>query len=341
MARVKNQVLFEDEESYTDASGQAHYNGVAYRQGATEAYPGYIGAEYGTVRKSPRSRRPPHQGRGSAAQTPYRECFAACAERWGSLPDVCSEDQFCDPTSSKESVYSAKADAGVSCSAFDLYMRCCMSNCGIIQVSGPGGASYSGGVIPDAESCFKCSDNIPVFSIAAASPVISCGASIGLSIDPAPGAGVSWSIALASGGGALVGDIYTAPATNPDCTYSPTFELTVCDKVVGSFSLAVNCAGSTYIAGYLKPVCRSANNSFGECYCFCGPGNQDEYSWHYLHCDGAITCCSTYYTGVPNSDPHACDDPNFYPACEHGSAPSFLDIRTPELRSLGCCPPIP
>ena len=79
MARVKNQVLFEDEESYTDAGGSVHYNGVAYRQGATEAYPGYLGAEYGTVRKSPRSRRPPAtRPRLAAAGSVARLLFSVC-----------------------------------------------------------------------------------------------------------------------------------------------------------------------------------------------------------------------------------------------------------------------
>lgn len=341
MARVKNQVLFEDEESYTDAGGSVHYNGVGYRQGATEASPGYLGAEYGTVRKSPRSRRPPQQGRGSRLQAPWRDCFAQCADRWNALPDACGDDPACDPTSSKDSVYGAKAAAGVSCSAFDLYMRCCLGQCVTIEISAPGGATYSGGTIPDVESCFPCDDNLPSYSIVAASPVIGCNESIVLSIYPAPSPGVRFSIVQVSGGGSLEGGTYTAPATNPDCTLNPSFELFACDVSQGIFSLAVNCAGALYQAGLSRPPCRSVNNEFGQCYCFCGPGNFDEWSWWVVLCDGSTPRRSSYYAGEPNSDPLACSEPYVYPVCSPSTIPSFIDIRTPEDLAAGCCPPIP
>ena len=338
MARVKNQVLFEDEESYTDAGGSVHYNGVGYRQGATEAYPGYLGAEYGTVRKSPRSRRPPQQGRGSPLQAPWRDCFSQCAERWNNLPDACGDDQTCDPTSSKERVLDAKADAGVSCSAFDLYMRCCMRNCGIIQVSGPGGASYSGGVIPDAESCFKCPDNLPDFSIAAASPVVACGASIDLSIDPEPAAGISWSIAQVSGGGALVGDIYTAPATNPNCENNPSFELTVCDQVVGSFSLAVNCAGSGGTATLYHPgPCQAYHNAFAQCYCWRG-GPLGAVPWRTMDCNNNDIGPSTYSNAYGPIAAELCGLPSGQP-CPCGQMPDTVDLRSAAQKAAGCCPP--
>lgn len=338
MARVKNQVLFEDEESYTDAAGQVHFNGVSYRQGATEAYPGYIGAEFGTVRKSPRARRPPHQGRGSAAQGPYRDCFAACADRWKNLPDACGDDQACDPTSSKERVLDAKADAGVSCSAFDLYMRCCMRNCAIIQVSGPGGASYSGGVIPDAESCFKCPDNLPAFSVAAASPVVSCGSSIDLSVDPAPAPGVSWSISLVSGGGTLVGDIYTAPSTNPNCENNPSFELAVCGQVVGSFSLAVNCSQLGIFAYLHHPgPCRYFNDVLGMCYCWRGGASFSEH-WRQMDCAGNDVGDSSYYTLYGPFPRENCGLPDGQ-ECSCGSMPDTIDNRSAEQKAAGCCPP--
>lgn len=339
MARVKNQVLFEDEESYTDAAGLVYFNGVSYRQSATEAYPGYIGAEYGTVRKSPRSRRPSHQGRGSSAQGPYRDCFAACAERWNNLPDICGDDQTCDPTSSKERVLDAKADAGVSCSAFDLYMRCCMQNCGIIQVSGPGGVSYSGGVIPEAESCFKCPDNLPDFSIAAASPVVPCGASIALSIDPEPAEGISWSIAQVSGGGGLVGDIYTAPASNPNCASNPTFDLTVCDRVVGSFSLAVNCAGTGARAYLENPGCAVYKDLLAwGCACTIGWG-ETPCRYQEYDCNGDWLRISGYHVYSDPVRPGYCYELRDT-GCDSSQFPAIIDLRSDALKLAGCCPPV-
>ena len=339
MARVKNQVLFEDEESYTDAGGSVHYNGVGYRQGATEAYPGYLGAEYGTVRKSPRSRRPPQQGRGSPLQAPWRDCFSQCADRWNALPDVCGDDPACDPTSSKENVLTAKTDAGVSCSAFDLYMRCCLGQCVTIEISAPGGATYSGGALPDSESCWPCDANLPAYSLAAASPTIPCGASVDLVIDPAPSAGVRFSIVQTGGGGSLEGNTYTAPATNPDCTLNPSFELFACDVSQGIFSLAVNCVAGGVGVYYRHPgPCQAYTIAWGQCYCWRG-GPIQATPWHTFGCDGADLGPNDYYTVWGPYEPAICG-PVPGPPCDCGPLPDTIDRRSDEMKAAGCCPPL-
>ena len=339
MARVKNQVLFEDEESYTDAGGSVHYNGVAYRQGATEAYPGYLGAEYGTVRKSPRSRRPPQQGRGSPLQAPWRDCFSQCADRWNALPDVCGDDPACDPTSSKENVLTAKADAGVSCSAFDLYMRCCLGQCVTIEISAPGGATYSGGTLPDTESCFPCDDNLPAYSLAAASPTIPCGASVDLVIDPAPSAGVRFSIVQVSGGGSLEGGTYTAPATNPDCTLNPSFELFACDQSQGVFAISVNCQNNDVIAYWRHPgPCQAFYGDFAQCYCWRG-GPAYSTPWHMFTCDGRDLGAISYYSVYGPLEFDICG-PYVHPSCDCGPLPDTIDRRGDDMKAAGCCPPL-
>ena len=339
MARVKNQVLFEDEESYTDAGGIVHYNGVGYRQGATEAYPGYLGAEYGTVRKSPRSRRPPQQGRGSPLQAPWRDCFSQCADRWNALPDVCGDDPACDPTSSKENVLTAKADAGVSCSAFDLYMRCCLGQCVTIDIYAPGGVTYSGGTIPDVESCFPCDDNLPSYSIVAASPVIGCNESIVLSIDPAPSPGVRFQITQTSGGGSFVDGIYTSPSSNPDCVNNPSFELSVCDKPVGSFSLSVSCADAISPAFLFHPgPCQAYNNAFGICLCWRG-GPYLSVPWQILNCFGDYIQDSTYFTHWGPYPDDICG-PSPGPSCDCNGLANTVDIRSAQQKIDGCCPPV-
>lgn len=339
MARVKNQVLFEDEESYTDAGGIVHYNGVGYRQGATEAYPGYLGAEYGTVRKSPRSRRPPQQGRGSPLQAPWRDCFSQCADRWNALPDVCGDDPACDPTSSKENVLTAKADAGVSCSAFDLYMRCCLGQCVTIDIYTPGGVTYSGGTIPDVESCFPCDDNLPAYSLAAASPTIPCGASVDLVIDPAPSAGVRFSIVQVSGGGSLEGGTYTAPATNPDCTLNPSFELFACDQSQGVFAISVNCQNNDVIAYWRHPgPCEAFNDAFGSCHCWRG-GPAYSTPWHMFTCDGRDLGAISYYSFYGPLEFDICG-PYVHPSCDCGPLPDTIDRRGDDMKAAGCCPPL-
>lgn len=343
MARVKNQVLFEDEESYTDAGGIVHYNGVGYRQGATEAYPGYLGAEYGTVRKSPRSRRPPQQGRGSPLQAPWRDCFSQCADRWNALPDVCGDDPACDPTSSKENVLTAKADAGVSCSAFDLYMRCCLGQCVTIDIYTPGGVTYSGGTIPDVESCFPCDDNLPSYSIVAASPVIGCNESIVLSIDPAPSPGVRFQITQISGGGSFVDGTYTSPSSNPDCVNNPSFELSVCDKPVGSFSLSVNCIPNDPAVYLERQSCYYSNNVIGICCVWAGSGSTDpsmqQFRYKHMTCSGKFQDYSTYLIGVISPIDDACG-PSPPPAAPCLSLPRFIDLRSQAQKDAGCCPPI-
>lgn len=339
MARVKNQVLFEDEESYTDSSGQVHYNGVAYRQGATEAYPGYIGAEYGIVRKSPRSRRPPHQGRGSAAQGPWRDCFSACADRWNDLPDSCGEDVTCHPSSSKASVAQGKADAGVSCSAFDLYMRCCLRNCGIISISGPGGVSYSGGVIPADESCFPCDGNVPDFEISAVSSVIGCNESAELTINPSPPEGIAVSILQVGGGGSFSEGVYSAPASNPNCSQNPIFSLVVCGTAVQDFSLSINCAGSGARAYLQSPGCAVYKNllAYG-CACTIGWG-ETPCRYQEYDCNDNWIRVSGYYVYGPPVGPGYCYD-LLDTGCDSSQFPAVIDMRSPDQKEAGCCPAV-
>ncbi len=339
MARVKNQVLFEDEESYTDAGGVVHYNGVGYRQGATEAYPGYLGAEYGTVRKSPRSRRPPHQGRGSRLQAPYRDCFAQCAERWNALPDSCEDYPVCNPSSSKQSILDAKSNAGVSCSAYDLYMRCCLSNCGVIEVSGPGGVAYSGGVIPEGESCFPCDSDFSSFSVASPSPIIGASESVQLSIDPPLPPDTDFSIVLASGGGSLSPSfIYTAPAENTDCSLSPTFDLYICEILISSFSLAVSTAPAGTPAYQLRGNCIVLRAS-GYCRCVCGWSSIDEYRYRLFDCDGNFIAYSSledsYDMGPCEADAYPYPTP-----CDCNGILLIQDARTLDAIHRGCCPPV-
>ena len=339
MARVKNQVLFEDEESYTDAGGSVHYNGVGYRQGATEAYPGYLGAEYGTVRKSPRSRRPPQQGRGSPLQAPWRDCFIQCAARWSTLPDACADIPVCDPSSSKERIYDAKVEAGVSCSAYDLYMRCCMQNCVTIDISGPGGVTYSGGVIPDDEPCFPCDSDFSGYSIAAPPPIIGASESVQLSVDPQLPPGTSFTIVLASGGGSLSPSfMYTAPAENTNCLLSPVFDLIVCDNRISSFSLAVSTAPPGTPAYRLRGNCIVLRQE-GYCRCACGWSPIAEYNYRNMDCDGNFISYSTYESSY-GMGPCAADDYPYPTPCDCNGLPLVIDIRTPDAVRIGCCPPV-
>ena len=339
MARVKNQVLFEDEESYTDEDGQVYYNGVSYRQGATEAYPGYLGAEYGTVRKSPRASRPPHRGRGSRLQAPWRDCFAQCADRWNALPDACGDDPVCNPSSSTESVLSAKADAGVSCSAFDLYMRCCLGQCVTIEISAPGGATYSGGALPDGESCFPCNSDFSAYSIASPSPIIGASESVQLSIDPPLPAETDFYISLASGGGSLSPSfVYTAPPQNTDCSLSPIFDLFICGNLISSFSLAVSTAPAGTPAYRLRGNC-IVLRAGGFCRCVCGWSSIDEYRYSLFDCDGNFIAYSSLETSY-DMGPCAADDYPYPTACDCDGLLLVQDARSADAIRLGCCPPV-
>lgn len=205
-----------------------------------------------------------------------------------------------------------------------------------------------------------CCQDAAALSILYTSLVMSCSGQQTFTVNGGC-APYSWSIT--SGGGILntnVGSevIYTAPATNVDCTSNPTIRVTDCCGTTAQVSLAVNCYTPDVLAleevDLIKNCCYKLRNP--------GCGGQtynagfwlDDYKWD---CNGTLFYHSMGYTGVgsygacppppPCVNYCACDSVDepgcwgTYPDCGCGGGcpcNTLIDKRSADQKSQGCCP---
>lgn len=343
MAKVKDQVYDGTEEAYTDADGKTHYFGELFRQTLTDSYPLPSLNPTGVARKSPRVSKPPSRGVGSADQYKWRACFKECIDRWNEMPDTCGEIGQCPTRTSKKNVWDAKELQGVMCSYFDLYMGCCLSSCISIDVSGPGGIAFTGGTLPENDSCWPCQPDCgqSTLEIEYTTLQMRVGEEQALSarnmigdeeVVCCPTGDYSWEIT--QGSGMLEPDsgpsvVYIAPDFNVSCQENPTIKLTDCCGKEAYLTIAVN----AYLLpdpGYAKKdadECRYRREE-GQCCCYC--------SYMDMSCEGVFLDYSMH---------HTCCDPWFYCPPPMGNQPcinltcdDIIDERTPEMIALGCCP---
>lgn len=333
MAKVKDQVYDGSGEAYIDAAGDIHFFGEFYRQTLTDSYPLPSLNPVGVVRKSPRVRRDQAKGKGTPKQSPWRECFQQCADRWNEMPLEDPDCGTCPQTTSRARVWAAKQAQGVMCSYWDLYMACCLSYCTQISITGPGGITFKGGTIPPDDNCWPvpspCKDS--ELSIAyTTSQMCNNGAQVlqaydsvlGLDICCCPTGEFSWEIV--SGDGALEPDsgpsiIYTAPDGNPNCDGNPTIRVTDCCGRTAEVTLAVsNCN--------LLPAALTCCNIHIETF--------DYLCRKYIMCDGSLStdednpqCAPCEYHGQTQAH-----------HCEFFGYPPMEDVRTEEVKAMGCCP---
>jgi hypothetical protein len=333
LARVTNQVYDGSEESYTDADGRIHYLGEFLRQTITDGYPLESADPSEVVRKSPRVLRPTEQGDGSAKQRPWRDCFKACCTQWDEMPDECPEIGPCPTITSKGNIWDAKQAQGVMCSYFDLFMGCCLSSCTEISVTGPGGVTYTGGVIPEDTNCWPCDSPCKdsVLSIAYTTKQMQINETqelrahdsvFGDEVPCCPTGDLSWEII--SGSGTLEPDsgqvvVYEAPATNVNCLENPTIQLTDCCGRTATLTLAVNAyadveAGKTCCTVVLGGTSYHCRNIFS-----C------DSSWNYIDDAPCIGCgIGGGYLG--------------YNSCAFNTYPVLEDTRGDAKIAAGCCP---
>jgi hypothetical protein len=156
MAKVKDQVLPGSDVSYIDAQGITHYDIDLIKHIMPNAYPLPSLNPTGVARKSSRNHRPPGQGVGSHDQQPWRSCFRQCADAWNAMPEECPAFVGCKGCGSKKTARDAKSGQGVMCSAYDLYMGCCLKTCVEMGITWGGGAEITGGVIDPCTNCWPC-----------------------------------------------------------------------------------------------------------------------------------------------------------------------------------------
>ena len=358
MAKVKNQVYDGSEECYREANGTIHYLGDFIRHTVSAKYPYPSFRDWYIVRKTPRVKHPTWQGRGSAKQRPWRDCFKACCDQWDAMPDECPEIGPCPTITSKGNMWDAKQAQGVMCSYFDLFMGCCLSSCTEISVTGPDGVTYTGGVIPEDTNCWPCPSPCrdSVLSIAYTTAVMGFGESQALHAhDSAFGDDVpcclpeelEWRIV--SGGGFLnpstgLTTTYLAPDSNPTCEDSPVIELTDCCGRSASLSIAVTHQDAQHAAYYIDlGVCvQECHQGIGTCY------GSAVYSREYFDCLGVhipeLDVNPWYNIGYSINancgEGSPCD--TMPPAwCAANPHPYHVeDLRTPQWIADGCCPEI-
>jgi hypothetical protein len=203
----------------------------------------------------------------------------------------------------------------------------------------------------------SCCDSGPApMSIGYTSLLMSCGGSQTLTAGGGCGP-YSWSF---SGGGTLVPGgsgnsqaIYTAPATNPNCTSNPTITLTDCCGSSANLKLAVNCYTADQALRYCDVlVCMSCFYTSGGCWA------QHTFGRWIYNCSGVLSSSAFW----PNPT-FACQEPMMYTGCCEGwpncsddldcsasgmcsglcSNPPQLckilrDMRTTDMKNEGCCP---
>lgn len=360
MAKVKNQVINGSEETYTDASGESYYFGESFRHTITEGYPLPSDEVFRVVRRSPKFYRKTNQGPGTWRQRPYRMCWAECAARWNSLPEECPTPPFYPDTSSKKKVWDTKQERAVSCSSFDLYMRCCMTTCLFLDVTGPGGMIITGGMLPEPEQCFPCPNeydcckNVDNQEINVSIGYITQGMQINetqeLSVEGfnpkcAPQI-YQW--VIASGGGTLSAEYgyevtYTAPGSNPNCIENPVIQLICKDIVVDTLKLAIN-SGTTYQAYNIVEYCGVLPGG-GEVTLCDGSTKSGDYWINHYQCCGKNYSCNgesmgnKLYWACSESEEGACA---YYldNGCPSGKCVigTINDTRTEQDKANGCCP---
>jgi len=371
MAKVKNQIYDGSEETYTDASGVIHFFGESFRHIMPNAYPLPSLNSTGVTRKSPRGYKPSQQGHGSAAQRPWRDCFALCAERWDSLPDECEAIPTCPAHSSKNSVWDAKQAQGVMCSYFDLYMDCCLSSCTEISIIGPDGISVTGGAISDDDNCWPCVPPCMAseLSIAYASQQMVTGeiqllmahdSAFGDSIPCCHPEELSWE--LVSGGGSLSSfngpsTLYTASDNNIDCANNPTIKLTDCCGRSASLQLAVSATGYDPSQNAVYTYTDKEENCFPDANCpgsgcVCPPPvfaicNCSIVEWIYncagelIHgpdmCETQVSFCAVEGKCL-DTDLNRCAVPGCPYSANELESWSPIDGRSAEQITAGCCP---
>ena len=346
MAKVKSQIYDGSEESYTDASGKIHYLGELIRHTLSPAYPLPSLNPTGVVRKSPRGYKPTEQGNGSARQRPWRDCFKLCAEQWDELPDVCPEIGPCPAITSKKNIWDAKKAQGVMCSYFDLFMGCCLSSCTEISVTGPGGVTYSGGVIPDGTDCWPCDSPCKesVLSISYTAKQMLFGEQQSLfAHDSMFGDAVPCCLAeelvwtIISGGGFLnpatgLETTYTAPDSNANCYDNPVIELSDCCGRTGTLTLAISMTSSSE-AYYTNNDGEVTRGAIGYCSRTC------TYVREWWDCNGVYLRQALFHEPITNYDPNCYNPPNMMGLpCYAASGPGPVDVRDDAAKLAGCCP---
>ena len=205
-----------------------------------------------------------------------------------------------------------------------------------------------------------CCEDANEPSILYTSLLMSCGGQQTFTPDGGCGPYV-WSVA--SGGGTITQDgVYTAPASNANCTDNPTITVTDCCGGSASIGLAVNCYIGIYALGYTA-------HTWCYCYTCTGPGRGDSHYWggiwevwqwncdgteHY-HCGPTSSCgtmppvptfCNDYCGGPCTwvSGQGACTIATCYTAqCGSGCTvkdpcDTLIDCRTQAMKDQGCCP---
>jgi hypothetical protein len=200
-----------------------------------------------------------------------------------------------------------------------------------------------------------CCEDAKELSILYTSLLMSCGGQ--QTFTPDGGCG-PYKFSVTSGGGTIDEDtgVYTAPATNVNCTDNPTITVTDCCGITASVSLAVNCYGPAGALGIVQ---------FEECSgCWCSPlgCNNGAYGcFDFINsiydCTGALlSVCETRpcanCTPPPGYVQHACGD-----CSSTGCPPSscytnqcgcikttncpcgvLVDGRSDAMKAAGCCP---
>jgi hypothetical protein len=152
-------------------------------------------------------------------------------------------------------------------------------------------------------------------------------------IGEVPGKSYTWNIA--SGGGTMAGNVYTAPASNANCTNNPTIQLKVGSSVCASVTIAITdstVVGKAGVSDY-DPCSKTVDVGVpGKC--GAGRGRRR------FGCDGVMGAqewgCfggsyGEYDCGSPTLD-------NILAFCGCPGALSYTDERTIAMKAAGCCP---
>jgi hypothetical protein len=146
-----------------------------------------------------------------------------------------------------------------------------------------------------------------------------------------PGKSYTWNIA--SGGGSMAGNVYTAPASNANCVNNPTIQLKVGTSVCASVTIAVTNPATAGIAAHQDNTRCSQTVA-------CSPpvaGKCMACAWNNdISCAGVAT--ETLDNCMGSNCEYDCTSPWITGYCALNPTGAMQDKRTPAMKADGCCP---
>ncbi len=148
------------------------------------------------------------------------------------------------------------------------------------------------------------------------------------------GGGGPYTWSLSGGGSISSSGLYTAPGSNANCSNNPTISLICRGQTMATLSIAVNGYVDLTAAAYRQKGLCKVTGSVGSCVCNCGQ-TDEIHGYTNRNCVGTFLGYSPY---ACTGSTYSCGVEELGQDCTTSSCPMYVDVRTPDMITNGCCP---